>query len=806
MQVPASDNLERRSPFSGFLPFFWLALCAAGGMILSDLIDLPVWIWIIGLFVSLTMWVLALALPNDQLFTHQLRYWTRSNQKLPGMVLAAFFFFGACLYSAVQPVITPAHAAYYNDRGGVQLVARVIQPPDSRDTHTNLTVEVESLTPMNGGTQPLVAPEEVSGRVLLQVQPGHKWHFGDRLQATGQLQTPFEGADFSYRDYLAHKGIFSTMSFSRVDWVEAAQNLSIRSFIYSLREKSYTVLQKLFPPPESDLLAGILLGIDQGLSPELQAAFQRTGTSHIIAISGFNFAILAGLFSAIFTRFLGHKWGAILSIIAITGYTVLVGGSPAVVRAAIMGGLGVLGGMFGRRQNGLNSLGIACLVMILLDPNLPWDLGFQLSVAATLGLVLFAQPMEEKFLETAERWLSKEQSRSLLGPVSEIFLFSIAAQVMTIPIIAYHFGGISWLAFVANPLILPPQSLVMVLGGLALLAGLITPGLGQVFAVLALPFVRYTIRMVEILSRLSGEDWTFPDFHSAWLIVFYAALFVFTLLPPVQRKDLRKKFFTQKTAMLVISGLVIFVWNRALTIPDGKLHLTLLDQAGTVLIQSPHGQSILVGGGSSPSRLKHHLGQMLPVGNPGIDVLVVGSAAREDLNGLSGILETHHIEMALWGAAPEANQASRLVYSKLVETGVPITPLDTAQSLELEEGMIIRTLWTDNNGALLWLTWDNFSALIPTGKIALDWLVIPEQPDVVLLMDDVSVEDPVLRQIMQWSPAVILLTLEDSELSLDGHHELLDVLAGYPVMSTLQYNWVQISTDGAQMWVNGQEP
>ena len=73
-------------------------------------------------------------------------------------------------------------------------------------------------------------------------------------------------------------------------------------------------------------------------------------------------------------------------------------------------------------------------------------------------------------------------------------------------------------------------------------------------------------------------------------------------------------------------------------------------------------------------------------------------------------------------------------------------------------------------------------------------------------MDDVSVEDPVLRQIMQWSPALILLTLEDSELSLDGHHELLDVLAGYPVMSTLQYNWVQISTDGAQMWVNGQEP
>jgi len=806
MQMPASNNPEERSPFTGFLPFFWLALFASGGIRLADAVDLPVWIWAAGFFLSLALWVLALTLPDSLSFTHQLRHWTHSNQKLPGMVLVGFFFLGAWRYSALQPRITPAHAAFYNDRGTVQLIARVIQPPDPRDTHTNLTVKVESLTPLSGGSQPLIEPEKVSGRVLLQVQPGRKWHFGDRLQVTGQLQTPFEDAAFSYQDYLARKGILSTMFFSRVDWSENAQNPSLRILIYNLRNTGYEVLQKLFPSPESDLLAGILLGIDQGLSPELQAAFQRTGTSHIIAISGFNFAILAGLFSAIFTRFLGHKWGAILSIGAITGYTVLVGASPAVVRAAIMGGLGVLGGMFGRRQNGLNSLGMACLVMVMLNPNLPWDLGFQLSVAATLGLVLFGQPLEKKFLQTAERWLSKEQSQSLLGPVSEIFLFSIAAQVMTIPIIAYHFSGISWLALLANPLILPPQSLVMVLGGMALLAGLISPGLGQVFAVMALPFVRYTIRMVIALSRLPVGDWALPKFHIAWLILFYTLLFVLTLLPPIQQMALRRKIFTHQTAMLMMAGLVIFVWNRVLTIPDEKLHLTLLDQAGTVLIQTPQGQSILIGGGPSPSRLKQSLGQMLPAGDPAIDLLIVGSTAREDLNGLDGILDTHPIEMALWGVDPEANQTSRSIYTKLVESGAPITHPDAASSLDFGEGITLRTLWSDGSGALLWISMGNFSALLPTGKIAQDWMRVPEHPDVVLLADGLSGDEPVLQQIVQWSPAIILIPLEVSDLSLEGQHPLIDVFEGFPVMSTLDYNWVRVSTDGDQFWVNGRKP
>ncbi len=104
------------------------------------------------------------------------------------------------------------------------------------------------------------------------------------------------------------------------------------------------------------MLAGILLGDDNGLPASLQQAYKNTGTAHIIAISGFNIAIIAGLFVALFSRLLGRRKGALVAVLGILLYTVLVGATASVVRAAIMGGLAIFARQVGRRQNGLNTL------------------------------------------------------------------------------------------------------------------------------------------------------------------------------------------------------------------------------------------------------------------------------------------------------------------------------------------------------------------------------------------------------------------------------------------------------------------
>jgi competence protein ComEC len=176
-------------------------------------------------------------------------------------------------------------------------------------------------------------------------------------------------------------------------------------------------------------------------------------------IYGFNMAILAAFFAAITGRFLPRLWSPVVAVLGIAFYTIMVGGQAVVVRAAIMGGLSLFG-----RQMGVHTLLLVAAVMCLFNPRLPWDVGFQLSFAATLGLVLLADPLQAAFERKAAQHLPEEAVKRISGPIGEYFLFTLAAQVTTLPIIAYHFQRFSINSFLSNILVLPPQPLVMILG------------------------------------------------------------------------------------------------------------------------------------------------------------------------------------------------------------------------------------------------------------------------------------------------------------------------------------------------------
>lgn len=800
MSQASTESKKTYSPFRGFLPFFWLALAVACGVLVADLSPLPGWVWLAGAFTCFGTLVLAWRLPRRLVITHYLRKWTRANQRLPAVLLLATFCLGGWRYASTRLQVTPSHAAYYNERGTVQLVGTIINPPDDRDAFTYLTLQVEELE-LLGETGQTVSPEDIQGKVLLQVPPGSDWAFGYRLRLIGQLNTPAESADFSYRDYLARKGIQSLMINPKIDRVEFNQGNLVKAFLFNLQGRAYVVLQQLYPSPEADLLAGILLGRNQGISPDLQTAFRLTGTTHIIAISGFNIAILAGLFSSLFTRVLGRKWGALTAIAAILVYAAFVGGDAAVTRAAIMGALGVLGGMFGRRQNGLNSLGLAVLVMVLINPNLPWDVGFQLSAAATVGLILYGQPLTECFINFAKKKIGDEKAQKLAGPISELFLFTLAAQVTTLPIMTYHFGGISWVTLLANPLVLPVQPLVMILGGLSLLAGLVLLHLGQVMAILTLPFVRYTIQMVTRLACLPGADFVLPDFHALWIIIYFAALFLLTLFPRDQQKKMVKKTLSPQMGLLILTGLVIFTWSRVLSAPDGRLHLTLLDGEGTVLVQTPGGSAVLIGGGPTPSLLNQALGEMLPKGKRNLEAVIVGSSAKEDLLGLTGVIKKYRIDRVLWGVEPDLNQSSSTVMAMLLKTGQPIHFIAPGQSLDLGDGVLIETLWSGARGTVFWLSWKDFSALIPAGKVDDHWLNLPSPPRVVLLPAEIKAQDIPLDTINNWSPVAILFAITSKDMPLMGDHPVLTILQDYPLISSVEHGWMRASTDGYKVWI-----
>ncbi len=203
-----------------------------------------------------------------------------------------------------------------------------------------------------------------------------------------------------------------------------------------------------------------------------------------------------------FSRLLGRRKGAVAAVIGIVLYTILVGASASVVRAAIMGGLSIFALQLGRRQNGFTTLAFTAAAMNVANPNVLWDVGFQLSFAATLGLVLFAQPFQEGVTRLLSRRLPAQTAAKVGGLVAAFVLLTLAAQLTTLPIMAYQFGTISLVSLLANPFVLPVQPAVMVLGGLALLLSYIYMPLGQLAGWIAWPFAAYTNRAVEFFNTL----------------------------------------------------------------------------------------------------------------------------------------------------------------------------------------------------------------------------------------------------------------------------------------------------------------
>ncbi len=506
------------------MPLFYLSVAYLLGVALAPNSPWPALVWLLAAAAAilLTLPAYRLGLRTGDvsrrfprgLKPHALRLlgWARLSRRAfsPALLLALPFLaaaslaLGAARAKAGLPDLgAPGHISAYNDDGRTYtLTGLLIAPPDARDSYTNLRLAVESIRPRDG-----IMHQAVSGILLVRVKPDDTWRYGDRLVVTGKIETPPEAEGFSYRDYLARRGVYSLISFGEAAVMERGGGNPLLAGIYALRGRAHETLHRLYPDPAASLLAGILLGLDNGLPAELQQAFRDTGTAHIIAISGFNITILSAVVLSALGRLFGRRAGGWLAGLAIGAYTILVGADPAVVRAAIMG-LGAILLRDARRPGAaLNMLALTAALMALANPGVLGDAGFQLSFAATLGLVRFSDPLARGFGRAASRYLRISTVQRITPVVTDAVLLSLAAQIATLPVSLVHFGRISLSSLLVNPLILPVQPAVMILGGISLVAGLAWPPLGELMALPVYPFVAYTLRLVEIFGALPGGVW-----------------------------------------------------------------------------------------------------------------------------------------------------------------------------------------------------------------------------------------------------------------------------------------------------------
>lgn len=789
------------------MPLFWLSLAWLVGILAGSQAGGP-WAFWPGL--GLVCLALTLALRRfAPAFTLTRRLAMAGGRlALPPLVLLAVCLGGVARYQAGHPPLSPNDIAWYGGRGPLKISGQLTAPPANRDNGSLLRINVSRITSLEDSQDRADRP--VKGMILVTALPGGSWQYGDQVELTGEVESLLAPGQDSYEDYLWRQGIQARLTFPQITVLKHSTGSPFLAALYAFKARALGVLERIFPAPESDLLAGILLGDDSGISAPLQEAFRRTGTAHIIAISGFNISILAGLFTILGVRLLGRWKGALAAALAIGFYALLVGPGASIWRAALMGWIGLLGQQFGRRQEGLNTLAFTAALMALYDSNYLWDAGFQLSFAATLGLVLYAGALQDGFQRLLARWLQPSLAQRLAGIAGAYLLFTLAAQLTTLPIMMVQFKQVSLLALLANPLVLPVQPAVMILSGLALIGGLIHPLLGQGLAYLAWPFTAYTIRAVEWLATLPWGVFDLGEISLVFVALVYAVLFGLTLSGTAWLRSpaaFFRSLLTPQVTLTVFGVGAILTWTAVLSIPDGRLHLTVLEAGPPVslLIETPGGRFLLINGSPPVDQVNQAIGQRLPLFNRRLEGVLETSADPAGLRALPQILASFLANRVWWALPGTIKNADFNTSQYLEDKRMMVEPMVPGQRLALGRGAGLEVLQTSEANASISLEYGGFRALIWASSqagAALPAALADGRPYTMLILDASDLGSSALPSLVTTSrPQVVLLSVAAGNRSGPPSAETLKAVQGYTLLRTDQNGWIEVSTDGERMWV-----
>ncbi len=393
--------------------------------------------------------------------------------------------------------------------------------------------------PERGNQQKLVVElkSPYAGKVLVKLQPYPNFDYGDLINFEGVIKTPEPP---SYADYLAKDGIFGIITFPKTELVVKNQGSSFKSLLFKFKEKIILNFQKVLASEKAAFLGGLTLGERAEFSKDFKEAMAKSGTAHIVALSGYNISIIVSTLGFSLMWVVGQRLGFILTTLIIIGFVAMTGAEASVVRAAIMGILVVLASQVGRLYSFRNAIALAAFFMILANPQiLYFDIGFQLSFLAVLGIV-YLKPAICQFLK-----FSEEQGLFLWR---DIFLTTVAAQLSVAPILIIYFGNFSLISFLSNLLILMFIPLTMAVGFFIGALGFVSYYLSLIFGWFVNILLTYEIFIINFFGNLKVNILEFQSMNPAMAIFYYLALIIFIVYAQL------KGAWFKRSALLKPSG------------------------------------------------------------------------------------------------------------------------------------------------------------------------------------------------------------------------------------------------------------
>ncbi len=353
------------------------------------------------------------------------------------------------------------------------------------------------------------------GKTLVVTNVYPRYQYGDIISFSGIVKEPEQYGDYDTKKILSRDNIYSEIIFPEITQIKQSPPSKILYYLFAIRIAFERNIQLILPEPHASLASGMLLGDGSGLDKETTESFRKSGTIHILVLSGYNITIVGIFIMAILSFVFPQSIAWVGSVLAILLFTAMTGTQAPAVRSAIMAIIGLVALKSGRKNFAWSSLLWAAFLMIMWNPmTLRWDRGFQLSFLATLGLIVVSPVLNKKlsFLPSA------------FG-IRESGIATLSAQLFVLPLLLSWGSEVSILSPLANILIVGIVPLVMFfsfVGGIFAFVGVFA---GKLTASVSYILISFQIYIANTISAIPMTSITFSGLPNILLIFIYMLLF-----------------------------------------------------------------------------------------------------------------------------------------------------------------------------------------------------------------------------------------------------------------------------------------
>jgi competence protein ComEC len=679
----------------------------------------------------------------------------------------------------------------------------------------------------------------LSGKVIIFTSDSREYLYGDVLTITGKLGIPPPLNDFDYQSYLANQGIYSMINFPSIELIAHEKGNKFINFVFMVRNDIAKTLSKILPEPQASLAQGIILGIEDNIPQSLKDDFSKSGTSHVLAVSGQNLSIITGILISLGIWIFGRRYHIYVwvAFIILWFYTVLTGLNPPVVRSAIMASLFLIAEMLGRQKSAGTVLIFTAAIMIGITPLVLWDVSFQLSFLAMVGLVTVAPVFQDSTREFVNEKFGDEGIKVL---ISNIILDSLdvtlSAIILIWPLIAYYFGIFSLVAPFSSLLVVLVMTGIIAFGLFAVGIGTIALPIGQVIGWVVWLFLTYMILIVKYSAALPHSYLKVNSIALSFILIYYLVLAATIYL--ANQKQLLMKIiehvrpclsFLYKmllhikprwlvTTLCIIAILVVIV---SVTIPDKNLHIDFLNvgQGDAILIRQGN-QQVLIDGGPNSQAINLNLGKYMPFWDRVIELVVLTHPDADHLTGLVDVIQKYRVAQVLYPDFSSDTSVYQEWMALLHDRRVKSIAGQANQYIDLGNGISLNVLnpsipaafetSSDDNGIVLRLD-DGVVSFLFTGDISAlgEFTLISKRADLASSVLKVahhgssgSTTEELLNAV---KPQIAVISVGENNRYNHPSDETLkrlnDCVGEGNVYRTDEDGTVEFITDGKKLWI-----